>query len=101
MNDIDGDSAFDAFWNTYMSGAQTGLEHEDHNMMCGGSSPSDLRWESNPQPISSLNTASLQQLVDFSHESAVVHEDSSGGAVHVGMNSLFMTLQILYLPAHH
>lgn len=84
-----------------MSGAQMGLEHEDHDMMHGGSSPSDLRWESNPQPISFLNTARLQQLVDFSHESAVAHEDSSGGAVHVGMNSLFMTLQILYLSAHH
>ena len=101
VNDFDGDLAFDAFWNTYMSGAQTRLEHEDHDMMRGGSSPSDLRWEPNPQPTSALNTASLEHLVYIINESSVAHEDSSGGAFHVGMNSFFMTLQILYLSAHH
>ena len=101
LNDFDGDAEFDMFWNTYMSGAKKGLEHEDNTRMRGESSPLDLCWESNPQSNSSLDTASLQQLIGFSRGSPIAHEEYSGGAVHVGMKSLFMTRQILYLSAHH
>ena len=100
LNDFDGDASFDAFWNTYMSGARNGLEYEDNYTMRAGSSPLDPRRASSPQPISFLNTASLQQLIDSSHESAIAQGDSPGGAVHVGMNSVFMAPQILYLSAH-
>ena len=85
---IDGEVSFDAFWRTYMSGAENGLEFEDDDMMRSENSPPGGPKEPSPQPNPFLDTASLHQLTDSSHETAIAHEDSSGGAVHVGMNSV-------------
>ena len=95
LNDLDGDASLDALWNTYMSGAKCGLEYEDNYMMRGETSFLNPHPESSPQPISPLNTSSLQQLIDSSHESTIAHEDFPSGAL-IGMNSVFTALQILY-----
>ena len=100
LNDLDGDAEFDALWNTYTSVVENGLESGDNHMTGGGSSPLDPFSEPSPQSLSSLTTTSLQELVDSNHASAIAHKDSPVGAVGVGMNSLFMTVQILYLSSH-
>lgn len=88
LNDFDGDAAFDALWNVYRSGADNGLEYQDDYMMRGGSPPLDPCAESSLQPMSSLNTASPQELIHSNHESAATHKDSLSGEVGVDFNSV-------------
>ena len=95
LHDMDGDAAFDVLWNSNMSGEKNGLEYEDDYMIRGGNFILDPCAESSHQPMFSLNTASLRELVNSSHESATAYKDSPSGAVGVGMKYLFMTVQIL------
>ena len=90
LDGFDDDAVFDALCNTYTTDAHNGLEHEDDHMMWGGS----------PLDPCFLNTASLQDLIDSSHESATAPKGSASEEAGVGKNSLFMTLQTPCLPAY-
>ena len=101
LNDLEVNAAFDALCNTHTIGAHSGLDYEDDHMMRSRDSPLDPCAESRHRPMFSLNTASLQELIDSDDESAAADQDSPSEEAGVGKKYLFMTLQIPCLPAHH